>query len=105
MTDFNKIKNMVDNYEIHLGYINAMFEHEGNTSKLQKEGADLDKEFSAIVEEVAIPFHNLIRGYANAGIEIRDIDVVDGGRTEEPHHTIFIKIGAFTKNIHGWMCK
>jgi len=94
MTDFNKIKKMVDHYEMYLGYLNAMFEAEGNTKRVQIEGADLDKEFSAIVEEVTTPFHNLIRGFANVGIDIRNIDVVDGGRyKEEPYHTIFMRIG------------
>ncbi len=92
MTDFNKIKQMVDQYETHLAHINAMFDGEGNTTRVQMEGADLDREFSTLVEDVSSAFYYLIREFAKAGVDIRGIDVRDSG-LNEPYHDIFMKIG------------
>jgi len=100
MTDFHKIKLRVDEYEDHLACINAMFESEGNTKRVQLEGEDLNGEFSSLVEDVSSAFYYLIREFAKAGIDIRDIDVHDGGRNE-PYHSIFMKIGHSQKTFMG----
>jgi hypothetical protein len=99
MTDFDKIKKMVDNHNVHVGYYNAMYKAEGLTEKLNREGKEINEEFSAIVDEVVKSFHNLIRGYANVGIEIRDIDVVEC--YNEPYHVIFMKVGSNNTTFMG----
>lgn len=101
MTDFVKIKRMVDDYEKHLADHNERFKATGMTENLIEDGKILDEEFSLIVDEVTVSVNNLIRGLSNSGVLIRDVDVIDGGRSIEPYHSVFLKIGHFQNTFMG----
>jgi hypothetical protein len=92
MADFNKIKQMIEQYEINLAEHNVLWKAEGLSLKVRASSDLLDYELSIITDEIAEPFHNLMRGMINAGIEIKGIDLVE--YNPQPHHSIWMKIGA-----------
>jgi hypothetical protein len=91
MTDFEKIRRMVDSYEKHLQEDNELWNCDKVSSKLKESGDALDKEFSAICDEVTKPVQDLLQNLARVGVEVSTIDAVV--RYNEPYHAIWMKVG------------
>jgi hypothetical protein len=91
MTDFKKLRMMVDSYEKHLQEHNALWEREKLSPRVEETGDALDKEFSEICEEVTKPVHDLLQDLSNAGIDVSTIDAVT--QYKEPYHAIWMRVG------------
>lgn len=91
MTDFDKIRRMVDSYEKHLQEHNALWEREKLSPRVKATGDALDKEFSEICEEVTKSVHDLLQDFAKAGVGVSTIDTVT--QYKEPYHAIWMRIG------------